>query len=193
MPFPVSLSSSLSVKEGDGVRLERGETLFRCLPLSPLHLAPCGVESFMAPTSSCNWHPLPGGMTCAISASVEASAVSRCTPLILGRLYKLGSTPLSTPITLSIVTLGVALSGVVPSLAPSVIARSFAAFNGGSESGETTSTGPPFLGVGDSGSTTARACSSSRCFFFLIAKSFKDILTFETFGGSGVEAASGGD
>lgn len=83
IPFPVSLSS-LSVKEGDGVRLERGETLFRCLPLSPLHLTPCvpGAESFTAPTSSCNWHPLPGGMTCAISASVEASEVSRRTPFI---------------------------------------------------------------------------------------------------------------
>jgi hypothetical protein len=88
---------------------------------------------------------------------------------------------------------GVALSGAVASLAPSVVPRFFAAFNGGSESGETISTGPQFLGVGDSGSAAARACSSSRCFFFLIAKSFKDILTFETFGRGGVEAASGGD
>lgn len=90
------------------------------------------------------------------------------------------------------VTLGVALSGTVASLSPSVMPRSSAAFNGGSESGETTSTGPPFLGVGDSGSVAARACSSSRCFFFLIAKSFKDILTFETFGRGDVEAAGGG-
>jgi hypothetical protein len=91
------------------------------------------------------------------------------------------------------VTLGVALSGAVASLVPSVIPRFFAAFNGGSESGETTSTGPPFLGVGDRGSAVTRACSSSRCFFFRIAKSFKDILTFGTFGGGGVEAASVGD
>lgn len=87
------------------------------------------------------------------------------------------------------VILGVALSGAVAS---SIIPRFFAAFNGGSESGETTSIGPPFLGVGDSGSAAARACSSSRCFFFLIAKSFKDILTFGTFGRGGVEAVSGG-
>lgn len=197
-PFPVSLSS-LSVKEGDGVRLERGETLFRCLPLSPLHLTSCvpGVESFIAPTSSCNWHPLPGGMTCEISASVATSEVSRCTPFIW--LYKLGSVdsrktvgsaPLSIPPTLSMVILGVALSDAVASLAPLVIPRFSAAFNGGSESGETTSTGPPFLGIGDSGRAAARACSSSRCFFFLIAKSLKDILTF---GAGGVKATSGGD
>ena len=91
------------------------------------------------------------------------------------------------------VTLGVAPSSAIVSLAPSIAPWLFAAFNGGSESGETTSTGPPFLGVGDSGSTAARACSSSRCFFFLIAKSFKDILTFGTLGGDGIEAASGGD
>jgi hypothetical protein len=104
-----------------------------------------------------------------------------------------GSAPLSIPATFSMVTLGEAPSSAVALLAPSVTPRLFAAFNGGSESGETTSTGPPFLGVGDSGSATVRACSSSRCFFFLIAKSFKDILTFGTFGGGGVEAASGGD
>jgi len=92
MPFPASLSS-LSVKEGDGVRLERGEILFRCLPLSPLHLTPCvpDIESFMALTSSCNWHPMLGGMTCAIPASEGASEVPSCTPFIWGGLYKLGS------------------------------------------------------------------------------------------------------
>lgn len=89
---------------------------------------------------------------------------------------------MSIPPMLSMAT----LSGAVGSLAQW-------AFNGGSESGETTSTGPPFLDVGDRGSVTARACSNSRCFFFLIAKSFKDILTFGTFGEGGVEAAGRGD
>jgi len=46
------------------------------------------------------------------------------------------------------------------------------------------------------GTTAARACSSSRCFFFLIAKSFKDILTFGVAcsdGGGGGDAAERGD
>jgi hypothetical protein len=47
------------------------------------------------------------------------------------------------------------------------------------------------LGVGDSGSTAAQACSSLH--LFLITKSFRDILTFGTLDGGGVEAASGGD
>lgn len=89
-------------------------------------------------------------------------------------------------------TLGVAVSCALASLAPSVISRFLAASNGGSESGQ-KSTDPPFLNVGDGGSAAARASSSSRCFFFLIAKSFKDILTFETLGGGGVEATSEGD
>jgi hypothetical protein len=89
-------------------------------------------------------------------------------------------------------TLGVAVSCALASLAPSVISRFLAASNGGSESGQ-KSTDPPFLNVGDGGSAAARASSSSRCFFFLIAKSFKDILTFGTLSGGGDEAANGGD
>lgn len=88
-------------------------------------------------------------------------------------------------------TLGVAASWELASLAPSVIPKFLAGSNGGSEWGE-TSADPLFLNVGDGGSAAARA-SSSRCFFFLIAKSFKDILTFGTFSGGGDEAASGGD
>jgi hypothetical protein len=51
-------------------------------------------------------------------------------------------------------------------------------------------------GCKESGTTAARACSSSRCFFFLIAKSFKDILTFGVAcgdGGGGGDAAGRGD
>jgi hypothetical protein len=103
-----------------------------------------------------------------------------------------GSTTLSITATLSVDTLGVAISCGLPSLAPSAILGILVASNDGSESGK-TSTDPPFLDVGDDGSAVARTSSSSRCFFFLIAKSFKDILTFGTFGGSGVEAGCGGD
>jgi hypothetical protein len=54
----------------------------------------------------------------------------------------------------------------------------------------------PLGGNKSKGSTTARACSSSRCFFFLIAKSLKDILTFGTaciVGGGGGDAVVRGD
>jgi hypothetical protein len=88
MLAPVSLSS-LSLREGEGVRLECGETLFRCPALSPLQITSrvMGVEPFMVPTSSCNWHPWLGGIVCAISASLEAREASKCTPLI-GKSYR---------------------------------------------------------------------------------------------------------
>src|SRR6267142_547386 len=155
---PVSLSS-LSLREGDGVRLECGEILFMCPPLSPLHITShvTGVEPFMDPTSSCNWHPWLGGMACAISASAEASEASKCTPLI-GKLYTLdlettcvtvaGS---ATEETLAICSLDIAISDAVASFAPSMT--------------------PGLHGA------SARASSSSRCFFLRIAKSFNDILT----------------
>lgn len=196
MLAPVSLSS-LSLREGEGVRLECGETLFRCPPLSPLQITLCvmGVEPFMVPTS-CNWHPWPGGMACAISARVEARGVSKCTPLI-GESYRfdLESTWVSvdsaTAVTLAVDTLGVAISDAVTSSPPSMTLGLHATSTVASEI--TTSTVPPFPHVRSGGCAAARASSSSRCFFLRNAKSFKDILTFGTGGGGGVGTLGGGD
>lgn len=81
--------------------------------------------------------------------------------------------------------------GVLGSLAPSPTPGLHAVTMNGSEAA--TPTDPPLLNAGSGGSAAARASSSSRCFLFRIAKSFKDILTFGVGSGGGVDAASGGD
>jgi hypothetical protein len=81
--------------------------------------------------------------------------------------------------------------GVLGSLAPSPTPGLHAVTMNGLEAA--TPTDPPLLNAGSGGSAAVRASSSSRCFLFRIAKSFKDILTFGVGSGGGVDAASGGD
>jgi len=84
-------------------------------------------------------------------------------------------------------TCSIATLGVVTSRAARWQLRSRAASDDGGQEAAL----PQISGKESRGSTTAaRACSSSRCFLFLIAKSFKDTLTF---GLPAVMVKGGGD